>query len=150
MGADIPKIDRASHLKYRFHDRFAVRIVQPFARDHHAAALPVDQLLYVPQERRFVERPLRQINQVRTAHAAIGGERGRRGYPSGVPSKRLNHHNMNRQSAHIRADLCGRDRHIARRAPKPGAVVGHRDVIVHRLGNPHHRDSMRTALFVNP
>ena len=89
----------------------------------------------------LVERPFRQINEIRPVYARLPRQRAGRRNPARVASARLDDDHVNRQAAHIRRDLRDALGDIARRTAKARRVIRHGDIIVHRLGNAHHADA---------
>ena len=138
MRGDVAEVRRAADLEHRRHDGLSLRVGQPLAaHDDHAALLP-DQRLHIGEERLLVERALRQIDEVRAIHARLPRQRRGRGDPAGVASAGFDDHDVNRQARDIGGDLRDALGDVARRAGKAGRVVGHSDVVVHRLGDAHH------------
>ena len=151
MGAHIPKIGGASHLKDGFYDGSSVGVVQALTGHHHHAALFPVQTLYICQKLFFVKGPLRQIDEIRPVPCRVSGKGRCRSDPAGIPAHGLDHAHMDGQAAHITAYLPHGVGNVPGSAGKAGCMIGHRQIVVNGLWNSHHADgkSRLTAGFVD-
>ena len=140
MRGDVAKVRGAPHGHEGRRHRRAVGGVQALAHHHDARALLVDEALRVVEEGALVEGALGQVDEVGAAGAGLVGKAARGGDPAGVSAHGLHDDDVDGQAAHVAADGRGGGSHVARRAREAGRVVGHRDVVVHGLGDAHDVD----------
>ena len=115
-------------------DRRSRRVADALRHRHDAAAQLVHHALHVRREARHVERPLRQVDQVRTVVGMPAPERGGRGEEAGVAAHDdVDLHAAERQVVEIVAHEG--EGHEARRAAEAGRVVVLAKVVVDRLGD---------------
>ena len=150
MGRNIPEVRRTPCLEDRLDDRLSVRAVQALARDDHHAAVSALHGCRLLQKFLLDKRVLRRIQKVRRVLILLPRKCGRRRRPARVASQSFHHHDVDRQTPHVHAQLPDGSGHIPRNASEARTVIRHRDIVIHRFRDPHHADPRPTARRFQP
>lgn len=78
MSRYVAEIRRAPNLKHRLDNRLSVLIFEPLAGHDDHAALFLNQFLHICEVLFLVERPFRQINEIRPVYARLPRQRAGR------------------------------------------------------------------------
>ena len=119
-------------------EELAVLVLRTFADHDDAVFVFLDALTDPLEERAFVERDLREQDDVRRLARAVAGQSAGRGDPAGMPSHDFEDEDLGgrlRHRQHVQCGFLGRNGNVFGDRAEARAVVGDRQIVVDGLGD---------------